>query len=289
MWYQLNIENCEPEDITFLIEEFEQAGALSITLVDQNDTPIFEPRPGAIPLWPMMVMQVLFSKRKLAEDNLVVFALRYPKLLFKIENIVDQDWERLSLDKFQPECFADKLWICPSWIQPPVADAINVILDPGLAFGTGSHPTTKLCLQWLANAELSDCKVVDYGCGSGILTIAAIKLGASVVQAIDIDAQALHATKANTALNSVSNDNLLINIPENLHPGNDIIIANIILDTLMELRDLFKKMLTMHGQLVVSGILINQVDQIIEYYAAEFTHITTQYSEDWALLCFRRI
>ena len=248
---------------------------------------VFEPKPGLTPLWQQSVMEILFGELELAMTAVTHLALHHPYLCVKLEEIPNQDWERLTLNQFQPECFADKLWICPSWHTPPVADAVNVILDPGLAFGTGNHPTTKLCLQWLANSVLIGKKVVDYGCGSGILALAAAKLGASVVQAIDHDLQALQATRSNSALNVITDQLVIIDQPANLHKDNNIIIANIILNTIIELKHVFKYNLLSKGQLIISGILKSQVDQVLSYYNVDFVHERSQYLEEWVLLEFR--
>jgi ribosomal protein L11 methyltransferase len=192
------------------------------------------------------------------------------------------------MDDFKPQQFGNRLWICPTWATPPEPYAVNLMLDPGLAFGTGTHPTTALCLTWLeANAAfLQERTVIDYGCGSGILAIAALKLGATHLYAVDIDEQALTATKNNIKTNNIDSQQITITTPEALNTATDLLLANILLAPLMTLKERFLSLLKPRGFLVVSGILEEQAPHLIQAYDATFT-LSNQFNKDgWSLLVF---
>ncbi|MFW2571937.1 50S ribosomal protein L11 methyltransferase [Legionella sp. 29fVS95] len=288
MWYQLQIEQCHRNEVELLSEALEETGALSITLTDKNDDPVLEPEPGTTPLWPDVVINALYSDEQDAEQAKQLLAPQHTHLHFSIQHLADQDWERAWMDDFKPQRFGERLWICPSWLEPPEPQAVNLILDPGLAFGTGTHPTTSLCLTWLEQADLSNKKVIDYGCGSGILALAALKLGAANVQAVDIDEQALQATRNNALTNTIEPQQLQIGFPQSLKAPADLLIANILLAPLMSLGNTFKELLSPHGLLVVSGILEEQASSLIETYQADFTHLLTHNLDGWSLLAFAR-
>lgn len=289
MLYQLNIETCDRDKLDDITDLLENAGALSITLTDKNDEPILEPEIGTTPVWRENVIQALFETKALAQVQLDNLQHQFPWITGSIEDIVEQDWQRASMDLFQPQQFGKNLWICPSWVTPPDSDAVNVILDPGLAFGTGAHPTTSLCLSWLAIANVDNLKVVDYGCGSGILAITALKLGAAQVQAIDLDEQALQATLSNAAINQISSEHLKIGFPNSIESANDVLIANILLSPLQSLKDEFKRLLLPGGTLVVSGLLSEQIESLIAHYTPDFKLKETQIFDSWALLCFELV
>lgn len=288
MWYQLQIEQCHRDKVEQLSEALEETGALSVTLTDKNDDPVLEPEPGTTPLWPDVIINALYQERAEAELAKTLINSQFQQLTYSINEIADQDWERAWMDEFQPMRFGQRLWICPSWIEPPEPEAVNLILDPGLAFGTGTHPTTSLCLNWLDQAELKGKSVVDYGCGSGILALAALKLGAASVQAVDIDEQALQATQNNALGNSIDAKQLIIGFPEILEQPVDLLIANILLAPLLKLGNRFKELLKDRGILVVSGILAEQASSLIEAYQADFHHQQTMTHEGWSLLVFER-
>lgn len=289
MLYQLNIENCHRDKLDDITDLLEDAGALSITITDKNDEPILEPELGTTPVWRENVIQVLFDSKEFAQRQLDDLQEEFPWITGTIEEVVEKDWQRASMDLFQPQQFGKNLWVCPSWITPPDPDAVNVILDPGLAFGTGSHQTTSLCLHWLAAAKIDNLNVVDYGCGSGILAITALKLGAARVQAIDLDEQALQATQSNATINNIPPAQLIIGFPNNLVPDNDLLIANILLGPLQSLKNEFKRLLIPGGTLVVSGLLSEQVESLIAHYAPDFILKETQIFDSWALLCFELV
>jgi len=285
---QLQIENCHRDDVDLVSLALEATTALSVTLTDKHDCPILEPELGTTPLWPNVVIQALYAEEyeaKLAVDCLTA---KFPLLNYSIDDLPEKDWERVCMDDFKPQRFGTRLWICPTWLTPPEPDAVNLILDPGLAFGTGTHPTTFLCLTWLEQAALQQHKVIDYGCGSGVLALAALKLGALHVDAVDIDHQALTATQNNATSNEISATQLNIDFPETLIAPADIIIANILLTPLINLRSRFHQLLKDDGLLVVSGILEDQAQELIETYHANFTHKASFNHDGWALLVFSR-
>ena len=287
MWFQLKIEHCPSEAIESVSEELEMLGALSIMLTDKNDNPVLEPEPGTTPLWPEVVIHALFAQAQEAQQARTQLALTRPLLECSMEVLPDKDWERAWMDDFKPQRFGQQLWICPTWSTPPEPEAVNLMLDPGLAFGTGTHPTTSLCLSWLEQADLHNKSVIDYGCGSGILSLAALKLGAKEVRAVDIDNQALQATQNNALANRI-NEQLSIDMPDSLQDPADLIIANILLAPLISLRDRFHQLLHPEARLVVSGLLEEQASLLIEAYHSAFTPITTECLDGWALLVFVR-
>ncbi|MDF1826963.1 MAG: 50S ribosomal protein L11 methyltransferase [Legionellaceae bacterium] len=287
--FELHIKPCASHDVDIISERLEEQGALSVTVVDQHDDPILEPGPGETPLWPTSIIQALFSDASDAQAAWRAIVSDYPALTHTIHDIPEQDWVRTCLDDVKPQPFGERLWVCPSWHTPPQADAINLMLDPGLAFGTGTHPTTALCLTWLAHADLEAKTVIDYGCGSGILALAALKLGAHHVNAVDLDEQALIATQNNAEKNHLSSEKLSLSQPETLTQPVDILLANILLAPLLALEPRFQTLLNYQGVLVLSGVLATQVEQLIEtYMAPEWSHLETKIQGEWALVIFQK-
>jgi ribosomal protein L11 methyltransferase len=263
-------------------------GSVSITYEDGQDEPIFEPKLGETPLWQDTILIALFD----AETDLaptIEFLETMPFLgkgfSHKIEQVEDKDWVREWMDSFHPIKFGQRLWICPSWREIPDPQAVNVILDPGLAFGTGTHPTTALCLEWLDSLDLTDQEVIDFGCGSGILAIAAIKLGAKKVTGVDIDYQAIDASKANAERNDVV-DQLALYLPEN-QPENlqaDVLVANILAGPLKELAPLIAEKVKTGGKLALSGLLQEQAQEVSDFYSQWFDMEPACHKEDWSRL-----
>lgn len=264
-----------------------EAGALSVTFEDKEDNPIFEPPIGETPLWDQLIITALFeasinTDQTREQIDLILGDYR-PDYQFEI--LEDKDWEREWMKNYHPMCFGDRLWICPSWTPPPEPDAINLMLDPGLAFGTGTHPTTALCLQWLDQQDLTNKTVVDFGCGSGILAIAALLLGAKHVMAIDIDPQALDATLDNAKRNNITSDKLDVYLPEDAPQVTaDLVLANILAGPLLSLKDTLCGHLNPNGQLVLSGLLDTQSDEIMAHYSdtIDFTPVAQQ--DEWMRL-----
>ena len=258
------------------------AGAASITLEDAGDDPVLEPPPGATPLWPRVRVKALFDSATDAD----VLRASFPAAT--LEHIADRAWEREWLKDFRPMRFGRRLWVCPGGQRPQLDQSTGapclIELDPGLAFGTGTHPTTALCLDWLDGASLPGKLVVDYGCGSGVLAIAALKLGAAAALAIDIDAQALLATRDNAARNQVA-ERLTVTGPgeASIRPT-DILLANILAEPLIELAPSFADRVVPGGCVVLSGILRSQAAPVASRYAAWFDMSPATFRDDWALL-----
>ena len=202
----------------------------------------------------------------------------------KLEIIEDRDWERAWMDRFEPLCFQNDLWVCPSWCTPPDPHACNIILDPGLAFGTGTHASTALCLEWLGQQDLKDREIVDYGCGSGILALAGLKRGARLAWGVDDDPQALVVSAENAKKNEVSANYRPI-APESLPPGLqvDIVLANILLAPLITLAPQLTALVKPGGTLVLAGILKEQASSLAPYYERGFD-LKLRTREEWAML-----
>lgn len=288
MWFQLQIDNCHRDDADKASDMLEESGAVSITLTDRHDDPILEPELGTMPLWPEIVIHALYTEQDLAKLAMQDLAARHPSWQVRLDTLADQDWERAWMDDFKPQRFGKRLWICPSWCTPPDPEAVNLILDPGLAFGTGTHPTTHLCLQWLDGANLTGKTMIDFGCGSGILALAALKLGAQKVHAVDIDPQALQATRNNADTNHIHSEQLHISMPGDLHQPADILIANILLTPLISLGESFHTLIKPGGFLVVSGLLSEQTQTLTDAYRGSFHLVDSQQLDDWSLLVFSR-
>jgi ribosomal protein L11 methyltransferase len=283
---QLLIE-CNKNDAEALSDWLEQKNAVSIMFTDKYDDAILEPDIGTTPLWANVVVQALFQEQQEAESALASIKDCFPYINPRIEPLPEQDWQRAWMSHFTPIKFGEKLWICPSWVDAPEPDAANLILDPGLAFGTGAHPTTSLCLSWIASADVESEKIIDFGCGSGILSLAALKLGAKQVMAVDIDEQALTATRQNAIKNEINDTQLKTSQPDVLNEKVDLLIANILLRPLISLKPRFRELLHDDGLLVVSGILEVQCSELIELYEDTFTHQSTTIQDEWALMVFK--
>lgn len=272
-WIQikLNATNENAETIGDML--MEETGALSVTFLDAKDTPVFEPLPGETRLWGDTDILALYDAEadtSLILEQIKAFNLLPENFAHKVEQIEDKDWEREWMDNFHPMKFGQRLWVCPSWREIPEPDAVNVMLDPGLAFGTGTHPTTALCLEWLDELDLRGKTVIDFGCGSGILAIAAIKLGAAKVIGIDIDPQALLASRDNAQRNGVA-DQLEVYLPKD-QPENlqaDVVVANILAGPLRELSPVIKSLIKPSGVLAMSGVLDTQAEDVATYYSDE--------------------
>jgi ribosomal protein L11 methyltransferase len=210
----------------------------------------------------------------------------------RIEILEDKDWEREWIKHYQPMKFGDQLWVCPSWLEPPAPNAINLLLDPGLAFGTGTHPTTSLCLSQIAETPLVGQQIVDYGCGSGILGIATLKLGAEHVLGVDNDPQALAASRENAHRNGIAHSALSIALPgevalQPLAGGIDMVIANILAGPLMELSDILINFLKPGGILLLSGLIEDQAEALISHYSDRISLKIAGQLEGW--ICLRGI
>ncbi|OBT16448.1 ribosomal protein L11 methyltransferase [Vibrio sp. UCD-FRSSP16_10] len=284
-WIQikLNATDKNAEQISDMLVE--QTAALSVTFLDAKDTPIFEPLPGETRLWGDIDILALYDAE--ADTQWIISQIKASNLLedgfaHKIEQLEDKDWEREWMDNFHPMKFGERLWVCPSWRDVPDPDAVNVMLDPGLAFGTGTHPTTSLCLEWLEGLDLKDKTVVDFGCGSGILAIAAIKLGAKKVIGIDIDPQAIVASTDNAGRNGVK-DQLELFLPQDQPEGliADVVVANILAGPLRDLSGVIKSLVKENGELAMSGVLDTQAEDVANYYRDQFDINPIAEMQEW--------
>ena len=290
-WQQLIVEagDLDPEALSTF---FESRGALSVSLADAADQPLFEPDPGTTPLWSATRVTALFDTDvDLAPVKQALAGHFGAALLDRLveQPLHDQDWERVWLDRFHPMRFGKRLWICPAGQRPPAEDGqVLIDLDPGLAFGTGTHATTALCLEWLDQHAPVQQQVLDYGCGSGILAIAALKLGAAQVWGIDIDRQALWASRENAARNGVG-AGLHTGLPDDL-PDQvfDLLLANILANPLIEMAGYLATQVRPAGDLVLSGILREQADAVCAAYAPWFSLSDPVERDGWVRLHGRR-
>ncbi|AVI63341.1 50S ribosomal protein L11 methyltransferase [Halomonas sp. GFAJ-1] len=279
-WLQLKA-HVAPEQADLLEELLLAEGATAIGLQDAHDNPVFEPERGTTPLWQDTILTGLYDDLEGIHEMLgrieAAWAEQLPSdpcPMIEYELLADRDWEREWMDDFTPLKMGERLWIVPSWHEPPEADAVNLILDPGLAFGTGTHPTTALCLEWLDSlavaGQLHDKRVLDVGCGSGILAIAALKLGAVHADATDIDPQALQASRDNAERNHINDQQLALYYPEQLTDGPyPVVTANILAGPLVELSPMIAGHVAPGGHLALSGILANQANDVLEAYQAQ--------------------
>ncbi|BCU05864.1 50S ribosomal protein L11 methyltransferase [Allochromatium tepidum] len=289
-WLQLAFD--VPRDQADALEHYlELAGALSVTLGDAGDEPQLEPGPGETPLWSVVTLTALFESDPESAALVERLALDLTARLGerpRLHRIEDQVWERVWLDTFKPTRFGRRLWVCPHGQPPGDPEGVVVALDPGLAFGTGHHATTALCLEWLDGADPAGKTVLDFGCGSGILAIAALKLGAARAIAVDHDPQALTATHDNAQANGVL-DRLEIFAPESFtDPSVDIVLANILAGPLIALAPRLSAMLVPGGDLVLSGVLTEQVESVSAAYVERVRLAAPRIRDDWALISGRR-
>lgn len=288
-WQELHC-TARKDQVESLEDWFFEAGALSVTLEDHADQPLLEPGPGETPLWDRVQVTALF----VGDQDLQPVLAAVPAELVteapqSIVPVADREWTRVWEDQFQPMQMGKRLWICPSWTPPPEADAINLLLDPGLAFGTGTHPTTAMCLRALDAASLEDTRIVDYGCGSGILGIAAALLGAQQVLGIDNDPQAITASLDNAMRNEVPTSQFSAHLPaaselDNWRYSADWVVANILAGPLIELEPILTSMMAPKGRLLLAGLLAEQAEQVIATYASKVKLAIADRQEEWVLL-----
>jgi len=290
-WLQITF-TLHADRVDTLSAMLEKMGAASVTFQDAQDQPIYEPELNTTPLWQQTNVVALFEQAYNAEAIFNKLNSDFGDIpQHRIETIEDQDWTRAWMDEFQPMRFGERTWICPSWHTPPEPDAVNILLDPGLAFGTGTHETTALCLEWLdLHADLVKDKVlIDFGCGSGILAIAALKLGAKQVWCTDIDPQALIATHDNAKNNGVE-AGIVSCLPDEFELFQaDALLANILANPLMGLVETFEKCLKPDAPLVLSGILNTQAEAVIESYQPYFVIDEVAVKQDWCRIAARRV
>jgi ribosomal protein L11 methyltransferase len=282
-WLQVRLA-ITPEQAETYEDALLGVGAVSVTFMDAEDQPIFEPDLGTTPLWSNTHLLALFEA-----DTDPVNLVAHLQLLtggelpaHEIEHIADQDWERSWMDNFQPMRFGQRLWIVPSWHAAPEPEAVNLLLDPGLAFGTGTHPTTALCLEWLDGQDLANCTVIDFGCGSGILAIAALLLGAPRAIGTDIDPQALEASRDNAGRNGIDPARFPVYLPADMpqQPA-EVVVANILAGPLVSLAPQITSLVQAGGRLALSGILAEQAEEVRAAYEDAFELDPTAIKDGW--------
>ncbi len=293
-WLLLKIDATE-QNADLISDALMSIGALSASIEDANaetdaeeaifgepsSADIQYPPPG---IWQQNIVTAMFDDN-IDVDQVIRSLCKETGIAsfqFKTEMIAEQDWVRATQAQFDPIKITDKLWIVPTWHVAPNSDAINIVLDPGLAFGTGSHPTTSLCLEWLTKQNLQNHTVLDYGCGSGILAIAAKKLGAAQVVGVDIDAQAIIASHYNAEQNQVSIE--FFDANQFSHQTFDVVVANILSSALMVLAPALAKYCKTSGKIALSGILEAQSEALITRYSEWFNMDSTKQKDAWILL-----
>ena len=283
-WLQLetNIGDRAPETIESLLEGL---GAIAITLEDAGDHALFEPAPGETPLWPEMILTALFPDDASQADICAALDGQIKPADLEFSQVEEEDWEARFTRDLRPRQFGRRLWITPDSSHAPPGDSASVILAPGLAFGTGDHPSTAMCLRWLEAMDLRGARVLDYGCGSGVLGLAAVALGAGSACLVDIDPQALQAAADNASRNGLS-DRISIASPGKTDNSVrfDILLANILSGTLIELGPELDRLMRPGARLAISGILAGQADDVIAAWSGWADMTVGERAEDWVLL-----
>ncbi|MCB1676752.1 MAG: 50S ribosomal protein L11 methyltransferase [Halioglobus sp.] len=288
-WLQLRLDT-HPDAVAALEELLLASGAVAVTLEDNADQAVMEPAVGETPLWRQIRLTGLYP----ADTDMHAVLRAFPAALLqqsnrRVEILEDKDWEREWMRHYRPMRFGRRLWVCPSWLAPPEPEAVNLLLDPGLAFGTGTHPTTALCLGELDGMALTGSTVVDYGCGSGILAVAAVKLGARRALCVDNDPQALTATRDNATRNGLCEDRLQAALPEAVDGRGwagraDLVIANILAGPLLELSETLLQFLRPGGTLLLSGLLATQAQTLCSHYVPRIKLQVAARREGWVCL-----
>lgn len=290
-WLELHLR-LPNEDYPLVETALEDAGALALTLTDALDNPVLEPAPGETPLWPEMKVQALFPIEQEPMALLIALENVLPDRILRsarMATLDDRDWTRAWMDHYQPMRFGQRLWIYPTTVEPPGDGGLTIVrLDPGLAFGTGTHPTTALCLRWLDGLTWDGETLFDYGCGSGVLAVAALKLGASAAIGLDNDPQALLASRENAARNGVEAQLALLRADAPLPPPCDRLCANILLNPLIELRDRIAATVKPGGLAAFSGMLAHQGEEFIARYRELFDDFVVTQQEDWIRVTARK-
>lgn len=288
-WLQLRLD-ARRDDIAALEELLLATGAVAVTLEDNADQSLLEPGVGETPLWNQTRLTGLYP----ADTDMSNVLRDIPDRLLqqanhRVEILEDKDWAREWMQHYRPMQFGQRLWVCPSWLEPPEPHAVNLLLDPGLAFGTGTHPTTALCLAQLDSMALAGQTIVDYGCGSGILAVAALKLGAALALGVDNDPQALVASRNNAARNAIARENFPVAFPgkvdQRLWDGRaEVVIANILAGPLVALSATLLRFLKPGGTLLLSGLLQSQAEGLCAHYADQLPLRVVGESDGWVCL-----
>jgi ribosomal protein L11 methyltransferase len=285
-WLQLRLP-VDQDQASPLAAALEECGAIAVTLEDAGDNPRPERTWEETPRWPRVRVTALFPGD--TDARAVLAALKEQSVISETAAgetalLPDQDWERAWRTHYRPLPVGRNLWVCPSWLTPPAPEAVNIILDPGLAFGTGTHATTALCLEWLSEQPLSGKTVIDFGCGSGILAIAALKLGAREAIGIDSDERALEVTRANAARNGVG-ERLRTFLPSSLPAAlsADRVVVNILADVLIGLAPHLTRLVPSGGKIALSGVLHEQAEDVRRHYEPAF-RLESRARDGWVLL-----
>ncbi len=293
-WIQLQIP-ADPDNADQLEDLLMEMGADAVSMADAADQPLYEPDPGTTPLWHQTSVTGLFDSTRdidqLTGELRSAWHQQTQQSLPEIDVtlVEDKDWVRSWMDDFTPLRFGERLWIVPSWHDAPDPGAANLLLDPGLAFGTGTHPTTALCLEWLDGHTVAGKQVIDYGCGSGILGLAALLLGATHVTGVDTDAQALEASRENARRNEVPDAQLDLYLPgQEPDTQADIMLANILAQPLINLASRLAGKVVSGGDIVLSGILAHQARTVMEAYEPWFVMEEPDVRDEWVRLTGRR-
>jgi ribosomal protein L11 methyltransferase len=265
-------------------------GAAAVTFVDAHDDPVLEPLPGEFRLWPTTRLRALFADDRDPQElaRALGEALGIPAGGVQAERVEDRVWEREWLRDFHAKRFGRRLWICPHHEEVTEPGAVVVRMDPGLAFGTGTHPTTALCLEWLDRHIVNDARVIDFGCGSGVLAVAAVRLGAGEAHCFDIDPQALTATRQNAAANDVQARVFTYESAAALPQGVDVLVSNILSGPLCELASTFGTLVRGGGSIVLAGLLEHEAADVTQAYSAWFDMHPFEIREGWAGLAGKR-
>lgn len=273
-WIQFHI-HVEQAQVEFAETLLLSLGAVSVTLDDAEDQALLEPLPNETPLWDKVIVTGIFQQTE--DENIDVDAIEQflrsqftSNTVITVDELADQVWERAWMDYYEPIQIDEHFWVVPEWLESPNPNAVNLKLDPGLAFGTGNHASTFLCLQWLGQADLKDKIVIDYGCGSGILAVASLLLGAKAVYATDIDPQAVLATRQNAELNGVA-EQLWVGLPEEFEQvfagqKADVLVANILASPLMMLAPKFSQLVVNQATFALAGVIEEQCDEVCQTY-----------------------
>jgi len=283
-WHQITVRVAEAQAASIELA-LQELGAVSVTMQDAEDEAVFQLEPGSTPLWAQTDVTGLFEQ----PVNVQAVAVTVHKASgldlsdsLRYEIVEDIDWERAWMADFKPMRFGKRLWVCPSWTPPPEPDALNILLDPGLAFGTGTHPTTALCLEWIDTQDMQGKTVIDYGCGSGILAIAAVLCGATQVVAIDNDPQAIIACANNREMNGIAADQLAVYLPDKKqHQPADFMLANILSGPLQELTPILARLTRPGGRIVLSGVLSEQTSALLQTYDQYFEMNVPVHRDEW--------
>ena len=292
-WLQISVVTNETA-AQEIADCFSELGALSVTYMDAEDEPVYEPAVGETKIWSNTKVIALYEPEYQPHTIKHKLIGRFNDVRLDdwlVEEIADQPWERAWMEHYHPMKFGERLWVCPTGQEQSDAGTVCLILDPGLAFGTGTHPTTALCLEWLAANNITGKTVIDYGCGSGILAVAATLLGAEKAYAVDIDPQAITATESNALKNNVG-DKIICFLPEQFKKNQikaDVVLANILAKPLIAMAADLSAIVSSGGKIILSGILSEQAAAVMGAYKPYLVFEKPEQSEDWIRLAGRKL